>query len=48
MEHANRISIAGADFTHGIVSFQVTFDEGSMCLFDKELLDIFKGSVDKQ
>jgi len=32
---------------HDIISFQVGFDGGSMCLFDKESLDIFKSSVDK-
>jgi len=50
MEHVQcqlYFCIAGADFTHDIISFQVAFEEGSMCLFDKESLDIFKGSVDK-
>jgi len=39
--------IGGADVTHDIILFQVAFDEGSMCLFDKESLDILKSSVDK-
>jgi len=50
MEHVQcrlYFCIAGADLTRDIVSFQVTFDEGSMCLFDKESLDIFKSSADK-
>ena len=50
MEHVQcrlYFCIAGAYLTRNIVSFQVTFDEGSMCLFDKESLDVFKSSVDK-
>ena len=40
------VRIAGINFAHDIVSFQVTFNEGSMCLFDQELFDIFKSSDD--
>ena len=50
MEHVqyrSHLCIAGAYFRHEIVSFHVTFDEGSMCLLEKESLDICKSSVGK-